>query len=238
MVTLIRAPACVSFGTVCCHSCWQRPPMTTRSPSPVRSVRVAGPWSPRPQQEPPPLAQPDGHHDRRRHPLAHRVAVPGDPVATVPVEVDQDRVEVDAVPLGHRRADLGELGRQGGEVLARPGCDQPGLEHLALVHPSLALLPGRLALQPLEQLGVARVPARGPRPPTTVRRGGSAGCPRTGRRDCPARPVAQPCMQAMSAVRLPRSRPSRRPPRPRPAGSSGRTGSPRPRTAPAGRRSR
>ena len=44
MVTDMRAPAPRgSFGTVCCHSCWQAPPMTMRSPPPGRNDRVGAP---------------------------------------------------------------------------------------------------------------------------------------------------------------------------------------------------
>ena len=44
IVTDIRAPAPrASLGTVCCHSCWQAPPMTRRSPPPGVKVRVADP---------------------------------------------------------------------------------------------------------------------------------------------------------------------------------------------------
>src|SRR5204863_5609790 len=110
------------------------------------------------EQEPAPLADGYGHDDGLVHALAHGVAVPGDAVAPVAVEVDVHGVEVDAVPLGQGRPYLPDARWQVGQGVTGPAGHEPWLEHLALVHPPLALLPWRLAQEHVERLRVVGEP--------------------------------------------------------------------------------
>jgi hypothetical protein len=151
-VMLIRGPAgAASFGTVCSHSCWQAPPITTRSPwpggapgpagrRPAGAGTVAGhpatPWRPAG------CGGCAGSGRRARH------AVPA-----VAVEVDPDPVEDDVVVPGQGRR---QVPQRCGDVVAGdlggPAGGQPRLRHGAVpdLHGALAEPTG--AVQQREQL--------------------------------------------------------------------------------------
>ena len=125
------------------------------------------------EQEAAPLPQRHRHDQRVGQRLAVGVAVPGDPVPPVAVEVDVHRVEVDPVALGHRHPHLLQRRRQVGErrppTSPRPSA-APARCGRTSGAPAAARVPRRAAGR-----RPCRAPAasRAPRPARTARPAGA-----------------------------------------------------------------
>jgi hypothetical protein len=123
-------------------------------PEPMRRTARSA----RPQQESPPLPQRHRGYQRIVQRLPVVVTVPGHAVATVPVQVDAHRVELDPIVLGERRPHrLQRFGQRPGGDLT-PVRHHPRFEHHPVVHSPLPLPPRRLGQQPVEQLAVVGDP--------------------------------------------------------------------------------
>ena len=145
----MRGPAAATFGTACSQSCWQAPPITSRSPCPSQKDSAWPPprgrsWNGRGR------ADADDGDERVDLLVAHPVAVPRHAVGARAVVVAPDRVERPLVDAGQRVPHLVEHGqRDSGITLGlRPPPDEPGLLDHPVVHGHGALAPR----QPGDQL--------------------------------------------------------------------------------------
>ncbi len=116
-------------------------------------------WS---EQEPPTTAERDRSHQRVLVSMPIAVAVPGDAVATVAVQVDPDPIERDAIAIRQRGGDGAQRGRHLRSVdVGIPARSQARLDDLLVVHVDLALPPPPRLHELGEQLVRPAKPPRG-----------------------------------------------------------------------------
>ena len=222
-----RGPsAWATLGTQCCQSCWQAPPITSRSPWPTdQRLRRAPPPRGRTWNGSGCTDAEDGHHGILvLEPFA--VAVPGDRVAPVAVQVEADGVERLGVVLGEHPTGLGQH-REGLDVLGEvaPPAGEPRLGELAVVHDHLASTPRQAVDEVVEHLLRADEPCRAVVDPrgvvqpgapqlgelavdrgqSTVEQRGLPGLPRRVRRPCrpglgaPRAPWSNSCFESVGS---------------------------------------